>query len=388
MLMHIFTLFCGQKKFYGGLFVEHAIVFIVLLYCLLFLGENLRLYCSDGLLNTENVYECACVKLDGSMEERDNTEGLIMEQVMRTVWTTDGVVAGGKSAMLLPYVRPETMNGSDSIQAGQKRIKAYLKYADKNMDKVLDIKLKKGKWLDDGRLNDGSYPAVVTQQLLDEAGWSDGLGRKVLFDGRELTICGVMSGLKQEPLKLSQPVLIMPVGLNREYPIEYTTRIKDGEEMNFRSLVKREFYRLSGDKADLSVTKIEKWKRIWLQEVYVALTLIAVPTVFLLFFAFMGTLGLFWLYSTRRKKEFALRIVVGSTPAGLMKFVIAESLLLTVLAWIPGLLLFFITNPLTVTNLLALGGTCFVMLLFSVFSAWWPARQVSRVKPIEAMREE
>lgn len=388
MLMHIFRLFCNQKRFYGVLFIEQAIVFMVLLYCLLFLGENLRLYYSDGLLDTDNVYECACVNLGASMEEKDNTGGLIMEQVMRKVWTTDGVVAGGKSAMLLPYVRPEMMNTSDSIQTGQKKIKAYLKYADKNMAKVLDIELKKGKWLDDGRLNDGSYPAVVTQQLLEEAGWSDGVGKKVLFDGRELTICGVMSGLKQEPLRPSQPVLIMPIDLNREYPIEYTTRIKDGEEMNFRSLVKREFYRLSGDKADLAVTKIDKWRRIWLQEVYVALTLISVPTVFLLFFAFMGTLGLFWLYSSRRKKEFALRIVVGSTPAGLMKFVIMESLLLTVLAWIPGLVLFFVTNSLIVINLLALGGTCFVMLLFSIFSAWWPARQVSRVKPIEAMREE
>lgn len=388
MLMHIFRLFCNQKKFYGILLVEQAIVFTVLLYYLLFLGENLRSYCSDGLLNTDNVYECAYVNLGDSMEERNNTGDLIMEQVMRTAWTTDGVVAGGKSAMLLPYVRPETMNSSDSIQVGQKRIKAYLKYADKYMDKVLDIKLKEGKWLDDGRLDDGAYSAVVTQQLLDEAGWSDGIGKKVLFDGRELTVCGVMSGLKQEPLKPSQPVLIMPIGLNKEYPIEYTTRIKDGEEMNFRSLVKRKFYRLSGDKADISVTKIEKWKRIWLQEVYVALTLISVPTIFLLFFAFMGTLGLFWLYSSRRKKEFALRIVVGSTPAALMKFVIVESLQLTILAWIPGLVLFFITNPLTVTGLLALGETCFVMLLFSIFSAWWPAHQVFRVKPIEAMREE
>ena len=39
-------------------------------------------------------------------------------------------------------------------------------------------------------------------------------------------------------------------------------------------------------------------------------------------------------------------------------------------------------------NLLALGAACAVMMLFSVFSAWWPAYQVTKINPVEAMREE
>ena len=102
----------------------------------------------------------------------------------------------------------------------------------------------------------------------------------------------------------------------------------------------------------------------------------------------IGMLGLFLLYSFRRKKEFALRIVVGSTPGGLKRFVIIEALLLTVLSWTPGIILFFLIYPINSINLLALIAACIVMVVFSVFSAWWPAYRISRVNPVDAMREE
>ncbi|MCQ4874513.1 ABC transporter permease [Butyricimonas paravirosa] len=389
MIMHILVLFCNQKKIYSGMFIEQAIVFVVLLFCLLMIGEKCSLYFTGGLLNTKDVYECTCVQLGEQQCTSEEELEQKMERIMKNVWRSSCVILGGKSAMLLPYVRPEEMNYSDSVLIDQKRINVFLKYADENMDRVLEIKLEEGEWLRNEQWEDGSYPVVVTRQLLDEMGWSEGIGKRIYFKGVQLTVCGVMLGLKQEPMKSSQPILIMPICLNRQYGVEYVTCIKSGEEMNFRTLVKREFYKLLGnDDVELSITKIEKWKRIWMQDVFVALTLAIVPAIFLFVFAFIGMLGLFLLYSFRRKKEFALRIVVGSTPGGLKRFVIIEALLLTVLSWTPGMILFFLIYPINSINLLALIAACIVMVVFSVFSAWWPAYQISRVNPVDAMREE
>jgi len=389
MIKHILVLFCNQKKIYWGMFVEQAIVFVVLLFCLLMIGEKCSQYFTGGLLNTKDVYECTYVQLGEQQHSYEKKLEQKMERIMKNVWRSSLVIVGGKSAMLLPYVRPEEMNYSDSVLIDQKRINVFLKYADECMDRVLDIKLEEGEWLRNEQWEDGSYPVVVTRQFLDEIGWSEGIGKKIYFKGVQLTICGVMLGLKQEPMKPSQPILIMPICLNQQYEVEYVTCIKSGEEMNFRTLVKREFYKLFGsDDVELSITKIEKWKRVWMQDVFVALTLSILPAIFLFVFAFIGMSGLFLLYSFRRKKEFALRIVVGSTPAGLKRFVILEALLLTVLAWIPGIVLFLCVYTVNGINLLALLSACLVMVLFSVFSAWWPANQVSRVNPVEAMREE
>ena len=142
------------------------------------------------------------------------------------------------------------------------------------------------------------------------------------------------------------------------------------------------------DNVRLSFGNIEKWKLNDMRDVFITLLGIGVPTIFLFVFAFIGTFGLFWLYSSKRRQEFALRIVLGSTKGGLYRFVINESLLLSVLALIPGSILFCFVYPFNTVNLLALSAACVVMILFSVFSAWFPAYQVARVNPVEAMREE
>ena len=86
--------------------------------------------------------------------------------------------------------------------------------------------------------------------------------------------------------------------------------------------------------------------------------------------------------------EFALRLVVGATKPRLINLVVMESLILSVLAALPGMVLFGFVYDWTGVNVAAIGMTLIVMVLFAVFSAWWPAYKVARVNPVEAMREE
>mgnify|MGYP006915873737 FL=1 len=79
---------------------------------------------------------------------------------------------------------------------------------------------------------------------------------------------------------------------------------------------------------------------------------------------------------------------MGSTCGGLFRFVVLEGVLLTLMALFPGIVLFCWVYPFSAVNLLALGMAVGVMMLFSVFSAWWPAYQVTKINPVEAMREE
>lgn len=390
MLKHIFKLFWNQKKTYVGMFVEQIIVFVVLLFCFIVMGEKGSLYFTTGMMDTKNTFTCYLFPLPNaehiSFRELNEKMGHVVERVRKAPY----VIAFGKSIAMVPYMRPEEMNPFDSILVDNKKIKVILKIADEHIFKVFKPQLEEGEWLKNTLMEDGSFPAVITRQLRDEMGWCQGVGRKIYFNGAEFSVVGVISGIKQEPLKPSYPTLIVPSCVDQENRwVEYTARIKEGEADNFRNLMNKEFYKMLGDdNVELSFTDVEKWKKARVQDDFMTLIGIAVPTAFLFIFAFIGTFGLFWLYSSKRKKEFALRIVVGSTPFGLKNFVITEALVLTVLAWIPGLILFFWVYPFNIVNLLALGTACFVMVLFSVFSAWYPAYQVSRVNPVEAMREE
>lgn len=50
MMKHIFTLFLNQKRRYGGMLAEQMLVFFVLLFCFVVVGEKIAQYFSPGVL--------------------------------------------------------------------------------------------------------------------------------------------------------------------------------------------------------------------------------------------------------------------------------------------------------------------------------------------------
>ena len=114
----------------------------------------------------------------------------------------------------------------------------------------------------------------------------------------------------------------------------------------------------------------------------------AIPTLFLLIFAFIGTFGVFWLNSKKRIKEFALRIAVGSTPKSLIGLVIMESIIISTIAMIPGLVLAMSIYEFTMVHYIAIGITIIFMFVFSIVSAWYPAYIVSKINPARAFNHE
>ena len=68
--------------------------------------------------------------------------------------------------------------------------------------------------------------------------------------------------------------------------------------------------------------------------------------------------------------------------------VISESVSITLLASVPGLLLSLFIYDLTPVHLSAIGITLGIMLLFSVFSAWYPAYKAPGMDPAAALHYE
>lgn len=387
MLKHMLVLFKNQKRNYGGILVGQVIVFCVVLYCFISIGDAVKRYCMPGQLKTDDVISFYNYMRDNSVMNQDE-ELLRMDGLCKNLESCSLVLAVSRSVQFLPYMRDLDSYLSDSIRSDNKKMKVYIKGADENAIRVFRAKLETGKWLTNGPLDDGSFPVVITRQLMEEMGWIDAVGKRFICFGYNCTVVGVIAGFKHKPMSESRPTVIVPLCLCPSW-VEYSVLVKPGECLNFRNYLYKEFYKFfEKGKVDLGIMEMDKLKAVYLQNELLSLVAIGVPTFFLLVFAFIGTFGLYWLYASRRTKEFALRIVVGSTPGGLKRFVILEALLLTVLACLPGLVLFFWLYPVNRVNLFALLAACMVMVLFSVFSAWWPAYQVSRVNPVEAMREE
>ena len=171
--------------------------------------------------------------------------------------------------------------------------------------------------------------------------------------------------------------------------MECVAKVKKGHEADFYNACDKEFKRagLNND-VELFVFPMEEWKAFSMVGTMLSVAAQAVPAFFLFIFAFIGTFGLFWLQSKKRLKEYALQLALGATRRDLMKMVLGESLLISVMASIPSVLLAFFIYDFTVENITAVVTTILLMCLFSLFSAWYPAYRISRVNPAEVLHYE
>ena len=100
-------------------------------------------------------------------------------------------------------------------------------------------------------------------------------------------------------------------------------RLSRDTRMEFHACFSKEYKRLGlAEKAVSFCYEMSGLKRGSMFEVVSGVAMRAIPTAFLLLFAFIGTFGLFWLNSKKRKVEFALRLVVGATKPRLINLVV------------------------------------------------------------------
>ena len=387
--------FFSEITRYVWVLIEQVLVFIVLMLCAVSIAETMRKYKEPGLVETENRYFLAySLKNRGvglSYQEQEN----IMKEVdvlLTTLRKMPFVRGVTESENIVPYIGEfsDYAWNSDTVMMGNKSSWALFKAGDLSTKEIFGLEMEEGGWWGDEQLEDGSFPAVFTRQLAEKLE-DDVVGRQFYAKGMTFTVVGVVEGLKQNVFGGLYPIAIIPLTVEgtlmnlRMFCVE----IASGSEDDFRLVLNQEIKRLGLDKhGDFICNSMSSLEWASMSGTVSDLVMQAVPTVFLVFFAFIGTFGLFWLTAKRRRREFALRMVMGSTRRGLMRLVVTESLCVTGLAMVPGLLLSLFIYDWMATQALAIGLTVLLMLLFSVFSAWWPARQVARLRPADVLREE
>lgn len=130
--------------------------------------------------------------------------------------------------------------------------------------------------------------------------------------------------------------------------------------------------------------------------------------IFLLANIFLGLIGTFWFRSRQRRSEIGLRMAIGSSQSGVKRIFIGETLLLVTIACIIGA---FISFNIGISDILRevgfpmardrnyeimdwlqyslnFGVTFFIIATVSTLAVWYPARQVAKTQPADALRDE
>lgn len=394
MIRYLLTFLWNSKRHFAGIFIEQMLVFVVLTICMISLSDMLEKYYEPGLLDTENVVSIGYMSdrtLDMNKREEQNRA---LDAILENMRQWEHVVDISESSSLVPYFREPENYWADSVTISGCKYYARIKLADKSAQRVFGIDITEGEWLHP--LPDYSWPVVITQQLADEVGAGESLIGARLYDSRnyQCTIVGITPGIKEDVFTSPAPAIIIAYqksqsDLFRIYR-EICARIEPGHVEEFCNSYYRECKRLLPyfDQMEIGARDMSVHKEKAMFPVTSRLKLLAIPTLILVVFAFIGTLGLLMLDTQKRVREFSLHRAMGATKPALMKLMIFQSLALTLSASLPGIVLALLVFDFNAPHLLALAATLGIMSLFSLSSACYPAWRIAQTNPAETLHQE
>jgi putative ABC transport system permease protein len=125
-------------------------------------------------------------------------------------------------------------------------------------------------------------------------------------------------------------------------------------------------------------------------------TMLTAYAVVALGIAMVGIFGVVAHQVAQRTHEFGIRLALGSSPAGLLRLVLAQALRRVMAGVLLGLLLCLATGRFLANQLFELaphdpwllGGVSLLVLTAAAIASAWPARQAANVAPMEALRSE
>lgn len=405
------------------LFVELLLVFVVLWYIVDWTLVTTRVYRAPMGFDTEHCYNIAVSKLgaDSPLYNPELTVDDDMEDLLQLadrLRHCPGVEAVALSQNCFPY-----NEGSNGIDLGidSVPINAHLLWVDADFFRVFRYSFTEEEDFAKAETAFRNNELVVSSNLteghpeLSVSGSASLLGREVslLNYGKDVR-CRI--GAVGTPVRWSHfhtpsqwggAFAALPLSVERlrdfgdpRY-ITVSLRVSEDADKDFAGKLMNDADRLYqvGNLYLLDITPFRHLREICeLEDMNEWKTQLCVLG-FLLLNIFLGVIGTFWFRTQQRRKEVALRLVVGSTRRCVFSYLMYEGILLLTLAAIPAAVIAFNIGyaelvdvgkiPFGTTRFLsALVLTWMLMALMIIAGIWYPACGAMKIHPAEALHDE
>jgi predicted permease len=243
-------------------------------------------------------------------------------------------------------------------------------------------------------------PVAIIDQRIARLLWPKGAlgGRLFIESGRdrhEVEIVGVIAPVRVTRIRdESTPHFLVPYHL---YPTELSLVMKtNAPPTSLEPAIQRAVDSLSSGRAVFDVRPMDAYVADSIGDIRFTMLVLGVFAGVSLLLASVGLYGTLSYLISRRQREFAIRMAVGSSARGLVAMVIGEGLLLTAIGTAAGLVvalaaarsmrqLLYNVSPLDGATLLAVTGLIAVV---AGLATWIPAWRVTRIDPNATLRTE
>ena len=378
---------------------ESAVAVILLIGAGLLVRSLIALQRVDPGFDANNVLTMR-IDLPNKKYEGEGRKANFFEQFETRIGSLPGVQAVGLVTELplsgQPNDVPFTVEGRPPVMPGQE-FDADFRRVNANYFNALRIPLMRGRSFTEQEVKQDAHVTVVSQQLVDAVfPKEDPLGKRLVtaIGNQTFEIIGVVGDIRHRSLDSGPfPAMYFPTRESNRMNIVIRTQ---NDPLSIVGAVRQEVQALDRDQPIAAVKRMSDWVDSSVAEQRYRTTLLGAFAALAMILAATGIYGVMSYTVAQRTHEIGVRMALGARRTDVLKLVVRQGMLLTVIGVIVGLagafaitrvmasMLFGITakDPFTFAAVSAL------LIAVAFVACFIPALRATKVSPLIALRYE
>ncbi len=263
--------------------------------------------------------------------------------------------------------------------------------------KVLDITLKRGRPFSEQ--DNATAPKVISiNDALAKKHWGDQdpLGTRIFYEGSWATIVGIVGNIRQKGLiEKAEPIVYVPYYQYPVAPVSLLVRSQADLSL-LTATIRQEVLRLDQTQVVANVCTLNRVLLITMAPQQLVMYMIGAFAVLALLLAVSGIYGVISYYVAVHTQEVGIRMALGGDPKDILKLIIGKGLKLILTGTGLGVLASFaltrllssLLHGVSPTDPLTFSGVTLFLIAVALLACYIPARRVSLIDPIVALRCE
>jgi putative ABC transport system permease protein len=268
--------------------------------------------------------------------------------------------------------------------------------------KAMGIPLRRGRLFTERDTKDAPRVALINETMAKKIfSDEDPIGKRITFDNRQknpewFEIVGIVGDVKQYGLDQLTTMQTYEPFTQQTFPYMTLVVRTVGDPANLSGAIRSEILKLDKEQPATNIKTLNEFFSTSIAQQRFSVVLLAVFAAVALVLAAVGIYGVLSYAVTQRTHEIGIRIALGAGRRDVLRLVVGQGMLLTVIGVVGGLVAAFGLTRLmasllfgvTATDAVTFGSVASVLLVVALLACYIPARRATKVDPLVVLRYE